>query len=123
MFAFYQTCSLRISALLAKWMVSTGILSLRMRALPVQDRNQNKERVKDRVWSHKSLIRNLRLTHRIGHKFTKARELIGLHPEGPGLGKGVGGCEPGRVPLLFDLYLKSTSKRCGSAELEVGPFL
>lgn len=122
MFAFYQALSLSISAFLAKWMVLTGILTLRMRGSPVQDRNQNKERVKDHVWSHKSLIRNLRRTHRIGHKFTKAREFIGLHPEGPGLGKG-GGCEPGRVPLLFDLYLKSTSKRCGSAELEVGPFL
>lgn len=79
-----------LSTFLAKWMVSTVSLSLRMKSSPVQDGNQNKERVNDRVWSHKSLIRNLRLTHRIGHKFTKAREFIGLHPEGPWLGKGGG---------------------------------
>lgn len=57
-----------------------SILSLRTRGSSTQDRRQNKEKVKDHVWSHKSLIRISRITHRIAHKFTKAREIHWFPP-------------------------------------------
>lgn len=77
--------------------------SVRTWGSPTQDRSQNKEKVKDHVWSHKSLIRISRITHRIGHKFTKAREFIGLHPEGPRLGKGGGVSQGGCLSYLISI--------------------
>lgn len=64
-FISLKALSSRIFAFLARWMgwvISAA--HLEPGASPTEDLNQNKEKAKDHIWSHKTPIRTLRITRR-----------------------------------------------------------
>lgn len=141
-FIFPKALSSRVFAFLPKW---TGWVVAAAHPTPRaslgEDLSQNKEtsgeHSEDGAFTgfgtkRKSPIRTLRITHRKTFymnwtQIHKSKTFIGLPREGPGWkgreGREGPGCDVGPAPILFDLYLQSTSKRWVPAELGVRPFL